>query len=95
MINHIVMLKLQDDKQVEAETLKAKLLALPSEIPEIQHYDVGINMIVDDRNYDVILISKFESISTMDDYKAHPKHVEVLNYIKSVISSIAVVDYET
>lgn len=94
MINHIVMFRFGDDKE-QAKIVKQKLETLPSVISEIKHYEIGINMIESDRAYDMVLISKFDSMDDLENYATHPAHEEVLQYIRSVASSIVAVDYES
>lgn len=94
MINHIVMFRFGDDKE-QVQIVKEKLEELPPRIAEIKHYEVGINMIESERAYDMVLISKFDSMDDLESYATHPAHEEVLQYIRSVATSIVAVDYES
>lgn len=95
MITHVVMFKLSEEHADQAETMRARLLELPERIPQIRYYEVGVNIVDSDRNYDLVLISKFDSREDLRAYSAHPDHQEVLKYIRSIISSSVAVDYET
>ncbi|RMG76986.1 MAG: Dabb family protein [Chloroflexi bacterium] len=95
MITHVVFFKLVTPNQETAQTIKSKLMALPKRIPQIKHYEVGINVIESARNYDLALISQFDTLEDLNTYQAHPEHQEVVNYIKSVTSSIIAVDYDS
>jgi hypothetical protein len=68
MITHIVFFKLRDEHRDKTTTLRDKLMALPDKIPAIKHYEVGINMIESDRNYDIGLISRFDSMADLKTY---------------------------
>ncbi len=94
MLKHIVMFKFPQRDPQTAQTLKDKLMALPAQIDDIRHYEVGINIIEAGSAYDVVLISHFDSLAAMQRYQVHPAHVEVVDYIKQVSSDIVKVDYE-
>lgn len=55
MITHIVLFKLKEaDPQIAAE-MRRRLLELPARIPEIRHFEVGLNVVESPRAYDVAL----------------------------------------
>lgn len=95
MITHIVLFKLKEaDPQIAAE-MRRRLLELPARIPEIRHFEVGLNVVESPRAYDVALYSRFDSLETLQIYQDHPAHREVVAYIQSVTSSIVAADYES
>ncbi|MFP4321577.1 MAG: Dabb family protein [Anaerolineales bacterium] len=94
MLNHIVMFKFPQRDPHTAQTLKDKLMTLPDQINEIRHYEVGINMVAGDSAYDVVLISRFDSLETLHAYQIHPAHMAVLDYIREVTNHIVKVDFE-
>jgi hypothetical protein len=94
MITHIVVFKLAENNPEHAQNIHDKLMALPEVIPEIKHYEVGMNIIESERNYDLVLISKFDDVDALNTYQVHPEHQKVVAYIKSVTQSIIAVDYE-
>ena len=74
--------------------LKEKLDQLPTLIPAIKEYETGINFSESPRAYDIVLISSFEDNKELDDYRVHPDHKKVVEFItKNNISTVAV-DYE-
>ena len=83
MIKHIVIWK-----------LKADIEALKSEIPEIKHIEVGINMSGSDQSGDVVLYSEFAELADLQIYQNHPAHQEVVAFVNEVVSERRVVDYE-
>lgn len=98
MIKHIVMWRFKEEaegrtKQQNMEYIKDRLLALKGVIPEIKSFEVGINIHMDDAAYDMALISEFEDMNTLERYKAHPRHVEVSQYVSKVRTERATVDY--
>lgn len=95
MIKHIVMWKLKDEnKEENALKIKNDLEALKSEISEIKEIEVGIDVNKSEAAYDVVLYSTFDSQEDLDNYQVHPKHKEAGVFIRQVVSSRVVVDYE-
>jgi hypothetical protein len=95
MITHVVMMKFKDRSPEVLNKVRDSLVALPAQIPEIKYFDVGVNIIESSRAYDVVLVSRFDSLETLDIYSKHPAHVEALQYIHSVLETAASVDYES
>ena len=99
MIEHIVMIKLSDSynpeiKLEKARELKSLLVNLPGKIEEIMSYDVGLNISTSPNAYDLVLVSSFESLETLEIYRVHEEHQKVVSKIKEYASATTVVDYE-
>ena len=98
MISHIVMWQLKDEakgalKNDNARLIKQKLETLSADLDESEYLEVGINETDDPQACDVVLIAEFNSDNEMKEYAQHPKHLEVVDFIKAVTSSRHVVDY--
>ncbi|MBN2667748.1 MAG: Dabb family protein [Bacteroidales bacterium] len=93
MITHIVSILLQKDKKDKATLIVEALNHLPAKIDEIKYYEVGLNIANSPAAYDIVLISKFENLKTLDTYRKHPAHVEVLDLIAKYKESSIVVDF--
>lgn len=98
MLNHIVLFKLKEaydgkNKNELAKDIKEKLERLPILIPEIMHYEVGINALDDPRAYDLVLISKFDNLNSLEVYRNNPIHKETLAFILERCLDVKVVDY--
>lgn len=100
MIKHIVMWKLKDEaagsgKAKNAELIRSKLEDLKRKIPELLEVEVGICMLEnnDPSISDVVLCSSFRSETDLKTYAKHPAHLEVVEFIKKVVSERRVVDY--
>ncbi len=91
MITHIVFLKLKD--KTIADEIKARLDALPAQIPEIKTYEIGIDELDTARSFHMSLYSQFESYDTLKIYNEHPAHVEVLGFIREQAEVVHAVDY--
>ena len=99
MIKHLVFFKVKDgignlDKNQILQNIKEKLDKLPDLIEEIKYYEVGINVTDSPRSWDISLISGFNNADDLTYYKDHPEHLKVVEYIKEVTTSSAVVDYD-
>jgi hypothetical protein len=98
MIRHVVMWKLKDfaegsDKSGNALKIKAMLEALVGKIEQIKYLEVGINIQSSDMAFDAVLISEFEDLSKLEEYKKLPEHVKVSQFVAKVREGRAVVDY--
>jgi hypothetical protein len=96
MIRHIVMFKLQNhhkNKEQNINLLKDKLDALKNKIPQIIDLETGVNISRRPNAYDLILITSFKSEEELEEYKVHPEHILVLEFLKEVSENMIVVDY--
>ena len=100
MIRHVCMFKFKDfaegkTKAENAQITKDMLDKLPLTISYIKNSltFVGAESQKED-NYDLILISDFESLETLEKYKVHPDHVAVGNFMRPVRISRTCIDYE-
>jgi len=99
MIKHIVLWKFAEHaagatRQENLSEASARLRALPSSISEIQEFEVHRGMPLGDRSFDIVLVSSFNSEHDLRAYQAHPAHQEVVDFLRSVQSERAVVDFE-
>lgn len=102
MISHIVMWKLKENanektKAENAIELQDKLEALFDDIENIISIEVGINSAdANQDNYDVVLVSEFDTFEDLKIYNEHPSHNEVAKLIGKIVEpgSRRCVDYE-
>lgn len=100
MIKHVVLFKLAsfaegNSKQEIALYLKSILEGLQPLIPELLKIEVFINMpIASTENYDLILITEFESFADLGVYINHPEHQKVVSFISKVKTERVAIDYE-
>lgn len=92
MIKHIVMYKLNNKS--DAESLRNKFLSMRGKIQELINIDTGIDILNTDRSYDVVLICEFMSVDDMNAYQNNPIHLDVKEYVQSVVCKAKSVDYE-
>ncbi len=98
MFKHIVMWKLRDEadgatRSENANRMKALLERLPEKIDFIQQYEVGLNLSGSSVAYDIVLISGFEDEASFQEYRSHPEHQKILEFIQTVQAEVHLVDY--
>lgn len=100
MIRHVCMFKFKDEaegrtRHENVEITKSMLDRLPETIEYIlaSETHVGTDGQAED-NYDLILISDFESMETLEKYKIHPDHVAVGEFMRPVRLSRTCIDFE-
>ena len=99
MIKHIVMFRLKESalgksKDENLQELKVLLESLEDKIPVIKSLEVGINMGASASASDIALYSEFDDMQTLEDYRIHPEHVKIVEFIDKVCSERRVADYE-
>ena len=94
MVKHIVMFKLLDKNKTNEETVVNALKSLEGNIDVLRSVVIGVNFTESDRNHDIALTTKFDSREDLKLYGHHPKHLPVVETVRSLCSSSVVVDYE-
>jgi len=94
MVKHIVFFKLKEKRDDIIDALQKKLLSLKDQIDFIRHLEVGVNFKESDRAYDMALITDFDNEEDLARYATHPYHLEVIDYIRTVVSDTKVVDFK-
>ena len=95
MIKHIVFFRVDHvNKDEIIQNLKTGLDLLPLKIKVIKSFETGINISSSNNAYDLSLISEFESLGTLEQYREHPEHLKIITYIADNNISLKVVDYE-
>ena len=96
-IRHVVSWKLattdEHERAEQAARIKSGLESLPAVIPELRSAQVGVTVAPGD-DFDVVLISDFDSLDDIRIYQEHPAHLEVAGFIRSVVAGRAAVDFE-
>ena len=94
MLTHVVLFKFNPDSGEPAiQRALAALRELPGKISEIQEFRVGADIFHSERSYDMALISSFADQDALQRYQVHPEHQKVVAYLKTIASSIVVVDF--
>ena len=98
MINHVVLFKLKDysveQKPAIIAEMKSLLEGLNGKIEVLKFIEVGVNYELETINFDLALISHFDSIGDLDKYRVHPEHKKVIARFAEFNLDRAAVDYE-
>lgn len=99
MIKHIVMWRLHEEsggrsKAENALELGSRLEELKETIASIRSLEVGINVTELSAASDVVLYSEFADRDALEQYRKHPKHLALIDFLNGVRSETRVVDYE-
>ncbi len=95
MVTHIVLFKLKDESAESIEKAKNTLMDMKGKIPELKNIEVGVDITHSDRSYNLALMTKFDSLESLEAYQINPLHVDVSKYMVSVSASIVAVDFES
>jgi hypothetical protein len=99
MIKHVVCWKVRKfaDAKQKAENLKTmeKMLLSLKNLPMVRYIEVGINSPKGDiTNFDIVLITQFNSFGDLQEYQNHPEHKKVSEFVSKIRVSRVCVDYE-
>ncbi len=95
MIKHLVFWRVgKNDKKANLEKMKNLLIGMKGMIPQVKDVEVGLNFNTGTAAYDIALSVSVENRFDLDAYQNHPEHVKIKDFINSVVTDRAVVDYE-
>jgi len=98
MIEHVVLWKFTDGEGRTREEnmayVRERLLALPAIIPEIKFMQFGRDVSHTEMSFDMMLVTRFDSLEALHTYKVHPAHMAVSQYVKKVRTARVVLDAE-
>ena len=92
MIKHIVIFKAKENAPLQE--IKEKIENLKNVIPQIKHIEVGIDIKLDPTSSDFSVLTEVENIEDLKIYATHPKHLDVISFLKPYVIERKVVDYE-
>jgi hypothetical protein len=93
LITHIVMMKFAD--AADRDEAKKRLEELPAAIPQIRSLTVGLDVVGSEVSQDLALITTHDSIDDLKGYQSHPVHVEFGGWLRPLLTSRSVVDFES
>ena len=97
MISHTVMWKFKDEnKEENMNTIAQSLMALykSGKIDGLRKMEIGKDVSRTDMSYDMVLLTEFDSMEALAAYKIHPDHVAISQFVKTIRTARAVVDFE-
>ena len=88
------MFKLKNNSKENLEKVVNALKTLEGNIDVLRSAEVGVNFTVSERSYDIVLTTEFDNRDALNAYGPHPKHLPVVETVRSHCSGSVVVDYE-
>jgi hypothetical protein len=95
MIINTLLIKLKDRDKVNIAKARDVLLSMRGKIGTLRDIQVQMNIRPGGLSYDLLLITRFDSMKDLEAYLADPVHVEVAKYIAGAWETAASVCYET
>ena len=92
MFVHIVFFKFGAVEN--APEAKRRLESMRGHVPSLRHIEVGLDCVHSDRSWHMVLDTRFDNREGYEAYATDPKHLEVLSFLKTVVSQSATVDYQ-
>ncbi|EHJ01218.1 Stress responsive alpha-beta barrel domain-containing protein [Clostridium sp. DL-VIII] len=93
MITNNVMLRLEERSNENIQKARNILLSMKGKIEILR--DIKVEVAIHEGEYDILLITKFDSMEDLNNYQVHPVHLEVQKHILSVLKTAASLCYES
>jgi hypothetical protein len=88
-----LLIKLKEINKESIEKARDTLLSMKGKIETLR--DLKVEVDIRNGSYDIMVITKYDSLEDLDAYLVHPVHLEVAKYIVRVVESQASLCYET
>jgi hypothetical protein len=96
MVTHIVFFSFKNEnKQANMVEVKKRIESMMGKIAPLKEMEVGFDFSAKERAMDMALVTRFDDKEELGIYATHPVHLEVIEYIKTVVEYTKVVDYES
>lgn len=95
MLTNTLLIKLKERSPETIAKTKATLLSMSGKIEALRDLQVEVDIRNGGSSYDILLVTRFDSMADMEAYLIHPVHVEVSQYVGSVMETGASVCYES
>ena len=97
MIRHVIMWRFVEEfdgmnKEQIMDKVTECFRHLKNVIPEIKFMSVERDVIRSERSFDMIYITEFDSLETLEIYRVHPEHVKVAQLIAKIRTAQSVTD---
>ncbi|MFT5691181.1 MAG: hypothetical protein ACI92E_000506 [Oceanicoccus sp.] len=94
MLHHYVFLKYKSGTtDAHIQVFCKKMLALQSSIKEVQHIEIGLDELHDERSWDLILIMQFASFVDLRIYQHHPEHIAAIEFNRLHVANVGSLDF--
>lgn len=93
MITHVVAMTFLD--KANREEAKRRLESLTEQIDQIDSMTVGLDVVGDPMGADLVLITTHADVAALKGYQGHAVHQEFGGWLRPLLASRVVVDYES
>jgi transcriptional regulator NrdR family protein len=94
MLHHYVFIKYRrGTPEAHIAEFGRRTLALRAAIAEIEHVEIGRDILHEARSWDLVLIMRFASVEALQRYQPHPEHVKVKEFNTPQVEAVASVDF--
>ncbi|AGK95511.1 Dabb family protein [Clostridium pasteurianum] len=93
MIINNLFIRLKERNNENIQKTRDVLLSMKGKIETLR--DLKVEVDISQGDYDLMLITKYDSIDDLNTYLNHPVHVEVSKYIVSVLDKQVSFRYES
>ena len=94
MIRHVILFKFKASaSQHQRREALDKLTDLGTKVSQVREWSTGLQAFQRDKGYDMALVSSFDSLDALEEFRREPEHTKVREYLLKVADWI-VVDYE-
>ncbi|HMM20442.1 MAG TPA: Dabb family protein [Selenomonadales bacterium] len=94
MINHNLLLKLQDRSSENVADTRDLLMSMREKIEVIRDLKVKEDIRHAESSWDIALIARFDTMADFQAYLPHPAHVAVAGQLKNRVAAMAAVCFE-
>jgi hypothetical protein len=95
MVEHVVMWRMKDEnKKANTAEMLVKLRSLKDKVWVIRALKAGTDFSGNPNAYDICLTVTLDSRADVEVYQKHPEHQKVGEFVRSVTTDRAVVDFE-
>jgi hypothetical protein len=95
VLHHYVFIKYRSGtSDAHLAEFGSRMLALRADIPEIEHIEIGRDILREERSWDLVLIMRFASVDALRRYQRHPEHLKVMEFNQPRVASVAAVDVD-
>ncbi|MGB7061487.1 MAG: Dabb family protein [Candidatus Zixiibacteriota bacterium] len=94
MLRHVILFKFRTSaSQQQRQEALNRLTGLGSKLPQVREWSVGLQASHRDKAYDMALVSSFDSLDALKEFRSEPEHGKVREHLLKVADWI-VVDFE-
>lgn len=91
MLTHVVLFRFR--ARADAERARELLLGMRGAIDALLELEAGLDITRSPRSLDLALITRHADQAGLDAYRVHPRHLEVLDFIRARAEASYAVDY--